>query len=396
MPKKISTTPATPTTPIPTPEASFDGQEATQALTMPKETTPTLEATPATPKNTSVSLERKQVKLRRVAGRPDVIAHAPTTAPRLNFPESFTTPVAFSLIFGVIFGLASLFAFTSNVPSMIDSPAVFIRAALLDSESVVTTSNEQPDSAPATSSEPAHAAAAIVDSSALQRTLFIALVTTGCALFFFAILLRVRARAIAGPGAREDGFDLVNRLPVLGIVEVSTFLWVISSLALAVYYILTTFADNKDMIFGMGTAIPSELGGQTIMLLFFLSFVCGLLGGALYNLKFFLASGVKANKRFDARYIYRYLANPFFSSVIGFFAFLIMVNFKIVEAEKAAQLGTLSFIFVFVLVGYFSEIFVALLHNLVKRARVLFEDKFDQALDQIADDHGKASKGQVE
>jgi hypothetical protein len=216
----------------------------------------------------------------------------------------------------------------------------------------------------------------------LEKALFVILFSTSLSIFLFTTILKLKGRTDDQqkkiPPQFKSETSYVNNLPGVGVIEALTFVWVLGCLGLSTYYLFYTFNDNALRIFNGS----SEISAGDTLVLFFLSFVCGLLGGSLANLKYFLpaTNTSKDINRFDLRYVYRYLANPFFSSIIAFFAFLLMVNFKLIgfekigmDAARAGNIDKLSFIFVFVLVGYFSEVFMSLLYVLVKKVRAMFE-----------------------
>lgn len=153
------------------------------------------------------------------------------------------------------------------------------------------------------------------------------------------------------------------------VVESLTFLWVFSALIFSLYniYLLFTHSDGILHLLVIQSAATEESGAlseENFRLLLNLSFYCGLLGGTLANLKFFLRSHYDSNP-FKIDYVYRYIANPFVSIAVGFLTFLLLIALPY-QGNLASLpfVHPVSYIFLFCLAGYFSDSFFLILRTL--------------------------------
>lgn len=320
-------------------------------------------------KITSAVMAKKKSVTKDLSQKPEFVVSplstlaATKSRQRIFAQTDWTSVRAFGWIFVLILMVTTVITFASPIAGVISAPTDFFKASVLSSELADGVTG--------------HAVAVATETDMFENMLFIALASTAVSIFLFSTLLKIKAKQEMHDSTSEN-YKFINHLPSVSIVEVLTFAWVISCLVLSTYYLLSTFTSGSMTIFDSESGIDES----ATFILFFLSFVCGLLGGSLSNLKFFLpkTSKVDRNGRFDIRLTYRYLANPFFSSVIGFLGFLLMVNLNVIglenlgiAEEQAAKVNALSFVFAFVLVGYFSETFIMILHALAKKVRRVFE-----------------------
>lgn len=148
------------------------------------------------------------------------------------------------------------------------------------------------------------------------------------------------------------------------VVESLTFLWVFCALIFALYNIHLLFGGTSGVLeLLVSTGDKSQLAHADLQLLLQLSFYCGLLGGTLANLRFFLISKYDKNV-FNIDYVYRYVASPLVSVAAGFMAFLLLVAWPYQTAAGTVELQPASFAFLFCLAGFFSDSFFLILRKI--------------------------------
>lgn len=210
----------------------------------------------------------------------------------------------------------------------------------------------------------------------LQNILTLALFaisTIGVSLIIMTMFLKIDANHRLKNSQRDAKiWSVIQDIPSIAIVETLTFCWVLCWLGLSVILIINIFRGNLELL-----SVYSEMDPATIMNV---SFVCGMLGGSLANINFFLPS--KNPKIFNLAYVYKYIANPFFSSVIAFLSYLAFMNLNWfgLNSNYTTSINLLSLIFVFTLVGYFSEHFIALMYSFVRKLTTWLEHSFDLQL----------------
>ena len=204
--------------------------------------------------------------------------------------------------------------------------------------------------------------------SLIQFIIF-TLIVSGFSFIIMTMLLKMEAKKILYSSKKNtDIWKKMGEIPSISIIEVLAFVWVLGWLILSVLLLVYIFDGNMNFL-ADATKIETNV-------LFRMSLIFGLLGGSLSSIKFFIPSGSKI-KVFHIGYTFKYLANPFFSSVIGFLSYLLFMNlqwFGLNYSDK--QINVLALVFVFTLVGYFSEYFISLLYALVKKFSEWLEKSF--------------------
>ena len=205
----------------------------------------------------------------------------------------------------------------------------------------------------------------------LIRLIIFILVTTGISILIMSMLLKFEAKRILlleNEANESKTWDYMAKIPAISIVEILVFIWVLGWLVLSILVLMDIFSSNMNLL--------EEAYSVKTELLFRLSLIFGLLGGSLSSIKYFIPSHRKI-KFFHIGYVFKYLSSPFFSSVIGFLSFLLCMNLQWFGLNyQNKQINVLALIFIFTLVGYFSETFIALLYALVKKMSEWLENSF--------------------
>lgn len=198
--------------------------------------------------------------------------------------------------------------------------------------------------------------------------------TCGTSLLIMTMLLKLEAkRQTIHINSDSKIWKIMSEIPSVSVVETLIFLWVLCSLVISFLLTIKVFDGRMDLLMSAKDGAPE--------LLFKISLICGLLGGSLSNIKFFIPTGSQV-KTFNIGYVYKYLANPFFSSIISFLSFLAFMNMQWfgLEINGSTDTNILSLIFIFTVVGYFSEHFINILYAFVKKFSEWLEGSFSLEL----------------
>ncbi|MEA3304406.1 MAG: hypothetical protein U9Q15_01410 [Patescibacteria group bacterium] len=181
-------------------------------------------------------------------------------------------------------------------------------------------------------------------------------------LLVFQFLLKYEARKqrvakmeSQGPQARDESvYSIMDDIPVVGFLEVCTFVWVSSFLILISHYVFVHF----DTLL----AIDADLRISAI--------IFGLLGGALASIKFFIpnsGNGISQDKiktEFSSQYVYKYLFSPFISSLLALLVYLALLASG-VEFSQFTSENSATFAFIFIISGYYSEQVFTMMYNIM-------------------------------